>query len=162
MSKVKGLFGTYEVKRLVTSPHVGKWCRLPYPGHPRGCPNIGRPPFCPPGSIYIVDYIDTTKSMYLVYARFNLAWHAEWMQKRHPGWSQRQCRNLLYWQQIVRADLKRAVKAATGFLRCDAATYCPEGQGVNVFVTARLAGIKLDKTRRIGIDHHIALIGTRA
>jgi hypothetical protein len=66
----------------------------------------------------------------------------------------------LYWQGIVRADLKRSLKAAMGYLGCDAATLCPEGRGVNVFVTARLAGIKLDKTRRITIDHHIALIGT--
>ena len=159
MSKVNGLFGTYEVKRLVTSAQVGKWCRLSYPGHKRGCPNYGRPN-CPPGAGSIVDVIDTTQPMYLVSAMFNLKYHAELMKIRHSGWSDRQCRNVLYWQQIVRADLRRAVKAAMGFLGCDVVTYCPEGFGVNVFVTARAAGLKLDKTRRIWIDHHVALIGT--
>jgi len=92
---------------------------------------------------------------------FNLEYHAETMKLRHPEWTPRQCRNLLYWQNIVRKDLKSAVKAAMGFLRCDGVSYCPEGLGVNVFVTARLAGVKLDKIRRLKIDRHVALIGTK-
>lgn len=161
-NRIKGLCSTLEVKRLVTSDKVGAWCRLPYPGHPRGCPNIGRPPFCPPGSVHIVDYLDTSRPIYLVYSFFHLESHAEWMKCRHPHWTDRQCRNVLYWQGSVRAELRRNVSAAMSFLGCDAVTYCPEGQGVNVFATARLAGLRLDKTRRIRIDHHIALIGHSA
>ncbi len=54
---------------------------------------------------------------------------------------------------------RRYVIAAKSFLGCDVSTNCPEGQGVNVFATARLAGLRFDKTRRIGIVHKIALVG---
>lgn len=160
MSKIKGLLGVLEVKRLVMSPHVGQWCLLPYPGHKRGCPNFGKKPGCPPDAVNIHRFIDISRPMYLVYsARFDLAGHAEKMKKYHPTWSARQCRNVLYWQGTVRAGLRRRVRAAMGYLACDAATYCPEGMGVNVFVTARLAGLRLDKTRHLSVDHHVALIG---
>jgi hypothetical protein len=109
----------------------------------------------------IVDFMDTESPMYLVYAAFHLEGHADYMKARHPGWSERQCRNVLYWQQTVRVQLRRNVYAAMTLLGLDAVTYCPEGMGVNVFVTARLAGIGLDKTRRIRMDRHIALIGHR-
>ena len=109
----------------------------------------------------MADLIDIYQRMYLVYSSFNLQAHADWMKTRHPNWSERQCRNVLYWQNMARADLRRTVAAAMSFLHCDAITYCPEGLGVNVFATARLAGLKLDKTRRLRIDHHIAIIGMR-
>jgi hypothetical protein len=94
MSKVDGLFGTWEVKRLVTSPQVGKWCRLPYEGHKKGCPNYGRPG-CPPGAQSIVDLLDPEEPIYLVSAMFNLKHHSKWMKMRHPDWSERQCRNVM-------------------------------------------------------------------
>jgi hypothetical protein len=131
---------------------------LPYPDHKRGCPNYGRPG-CPPDAARIVDYLDTSRPIYLVYASLDLEHRAAWMRSRHPDMSNRQCRNCMYWQRIVRAELRLNARAAMQFLGCDAVTYCPEGQGVNVFVTARLAGLKMDKTRRIRIDHHVALIG---
>lgn len=54
------------------------------------------------------------------------------------------------------------VRDAMKKLHCDAVTFCPEALGVNVFVTCRKAGLKLNKTRRLRFDHHIALIGTSA
>ncbi|MEM5789005.1 MAG: hypothetical protein AAGU11_16960 [Syntrophobacteraceae bacterium] len=161
-NQVVGVRNTLRLDRIVYSAKVGEWRRLPYPGHPKGCPNQGRPPFCPPNSTALVDYLDTARPVYLVFEYFWLKNHADGMREKHPGWTDRQCRNLLYWQGIVRAGLKRNVAAAMSILGCDVVTYCPEGQGVNVFATARLAGLALDKTRRICIDHHIALIGSRA
>ena len=160
MSKVRRIFRTYRIERLVTSSKVGEWCLLPYPNHKGGCPNYGRKG-CPPGAGSIGDLVDLSQPIYLVAAAFNLEYQAEKMRKKYPHWTDRQCRCCLYWQGKVRAHLRRAARAAMGFLGCDAYVYCPEGYGVNVFVTARLAGLKLDKTRRIKIDHHVALIGTK-
>lgn len=153
-------FDAYPVARLVTSPNVGKWCRLPYPGHPRGCPNFGKKPHCPPNVIPIDRFIDISLPMYLVRAQFNLRSHAERMKSMHPGWTNRQCRSVLYWQNSVRAKLRDKVRTAMSDLSCDAVTFCPEGMGLNVFVTARLAGLRLDKTRRLEMDNHVALIGS--
>jgi len=33
----------HQVKRLVITSKAGDWCRLPYPGHKRGCPNYDSP-----------------------------------------------------------------------------------------------------------------------
>jgi hypothetical protein len=160
MSKIDGIFCTYEVKRLVTSDQVGKWCRLPYSGHKSGCPMYGRPR-CPPGAGSIFDLLDGKDPIYLVYADFDLDRRAALMKLRFPEWSERQCRNVRHWQEIVRAQLRRNVRAAMEKLGCNEVTFCPEGLGVNVFATAAILGLKLEKIRRLHIDHHIALIGMK-
>ncbi len=159
MNKGGGLYGVLDVKRLVTTRNAGKWCLLPYDGHKRGCPNFGQKPGCPPHGVSIDRLVDVTRPMYLVLASFNVAAHVRKMKELHPKWSERQCRDVLYWQGTVRVELKRNVAYAMRYLGCDAFTYCPEGAGVNVFVTARLAGLALEKVRHLNIDHHIALIG---
>jgi hypothetical protein len=103
--------------------------------------------------------MDCARPLYLVYETFDLEGHAADMKVRHPDWSDRMCRNVLYWQGSVRARLRMNVRDAIEKLGCDSVTYCPEGHGVNVFATARLAGLAMDKTRRLKLDHHIALIG---
>ena len=159
MSRVEGLYGVLEVVRLVTSSQVEKWCQLPYPGHKNGCPNYGKKIGCPPKTVTIDRFVDIERPMYLVMAYFDLGAHARRMKEKHPNWSDLQCRNVLYWQNTVRAELRRNVRDAMKHLDCDEATYCPEGMGVNVFVTARIAGLRLEKIRHLDVDHHIALIG---
>ena len=38
----------FEVVEVVVDYRARDWCRLPYPDHPRGCPNFGRRADCPP------------------------------------------------------------------------------------------------------------------
>lgn len=39
------------------------------------------------------------------------------------------------------------------------AALCPEGMGLNVYVTARLAGLYLEKIHNLSICRHVALVG---
>jgi hypothetical protein len=33
---------------MLDDGEAGKLCRLPYPNHPKGCPNYGKRALCPP------------------------------------------------------------------------------------------------------------------
>lgn len=119
----------------------GSWCCHPYPGHSRGCPNF---PKCPQK---FPDF-ETLRDKYQWYAVievFDLKAHAKRMKEKHPDWTDRQCRNSLYWQGSVRKRLR--INAMAG-----AAAYgsvllsVPEACGVNVFETLREVGIILERT----------------
>jgi hypothetical protein len=68
---------------------------------------------------------------------------------------------VLYWQGTSRKQLAERLHAARFLPEAWKLvwTTCPEAMGVNVFVTARLAGLFLDKTRHLSICRHVALIG---
>ena len=87
----------------------GLWCTLPYPNHKKGCPNYGKKDYCPPFAPRFEDI--TIDPYYLVIETFNLEKHANRMRERHPKWTERQCRNLLYWQGGVRKRLKEKAYA---------------------------------------------------
>ena len=36
----------------------GRWCMLPYPNHPKGCPNHGQKSHCPPFAPIAYDFFD--------------------------------------------------------------------------------------------------------
>lgn len=154
----------YPVKRLVMNKMACYWCMLPYPGHPMGCPNYGDPkhPQCPPHAPCINRFFDLDRPLFFVHSEFNLL---EWemiMKYRHPSWSERQCRCVLYWQNQSRKQLKERALFAMAHLGLNGVSNCPEGMGVNVYVTARLAGLHLEKIRRLETCRHVALIGSRA
>jgi hypothetical protein len=111
--KIDEVLCTYEVHNVVMSGQVGKWCRLPYPGHKRGCPNYGRPG-CPPDAGSIFDLLDCDHyyPIYLVCAEFDLDMRAAHMKLRFPAWTEKQCRNVRHWQGIVRAQLRLNVRNA--------------------------------------------------
>ena len=127
--------------RVIVNHIVRAWCRLPYDGHPHGCPNFGKKPTCPP-RIGLVDNIaDLSRESYLIAIRFDLDEHQRKMKTRHPEWTAKQCRNLLYWQGKVR---KRLVEEVIVFLdehKGMRSTLIPEAMGVHVLKTARGLGI---------------------
>lgn len=96
-----------------------------------------------------------------MHSEFDLQAHALSMKKKHPEWSDRQCRCVLYWQGKSRKQLKERTQAAVAHLGTDAVSTCPEAMGVNVFVTARLSGLVLDKTRNLSVCRHISMLGWR-
>mgnify|MGYP006303642661 CR=1 FL=1 len=149
------------VKRLILSGKTGSWCTLPYPGHPKGCPNYGKKPSCPPNAPPVRERFDLARPLYLVHSGFDLAAHAAAMKEKHSGWSDRQCRCLLYWQPKSRKQLRERVLRAAAITGAREMTDCPEAMGVNVFATAAVSGLKLDRTRSISICRHVALLGFR-
>ena len=86
------------------------WCRLPYPNHPKGCPNFNKNPLCPPKAEYLENIINNYNFFYLVYASFDLRRHRNRMLLLHPKWSDRQANCLLYWQGSVKKSLKEYIK----------------------------------------------------
>jgi hypothetical protein len=115
----------------------GEWCRSPYQNHPNGCPNFPKCIQKRPDFRTIMDKYD----WYAVTETFDLKAHAEKMLKRHPHWSERQCRNPLYWQGTVRANLRMKCILLSGDLLLD----IPEACGINVFETMKNIGIILER-----------------
>jgi len=151
----------YRVKRLVLSKHVGKWCCLSYQRHPKDCPNYNRKSIRPPQSGFVSEYFDLNRSLYFVHSEFNLSKHfnsINKMKSKHPDWSPTQCSCILYWQ-TSRKQLKNRVQMASAILGIDCIAYIPEAIGVNVYVTAHLSGLKLERIRHLNVCKHIALIG---
>ena len=141
---------------LVLDKRARSWCRLPYASHKHGCPKFGKCALCPPKVCLFKDFIDTTKPMWLYYIEFDLAAHMAAKKQKHPKWTERQCRNLLYWQPTVNKELRMLVENA-----CPenlARTFCPEAMGVNVIKTARNAGLNVSYRPRT-LVYKIAIAG---
>ncbi|MCK5015297.1 MAG: hypothetical protein KAS66_15920 [Candidatus Omnitrophica bacterium] len=123
------------------------FCKIPYYNHPKGCPSFGKYEHCPPQAPLVKDAFDFSQEMYFVIEEFNLKRHVERMHIRHPHWSLRQCRNLLYWQGGVRKRLRTKTEE---FIerRNNGMTYTllPEAMGVMVINTAIALGIPIERT----------------
>lgn len=132
------------------------FCTIPYPNHPRGCPNFNKHEDCPPKAKFVDDVFDFDKDLFFVIEEFNLKAHMTLMKERHPHWSVLQCKNLLYWQGGVRKKLKNKTKA---FMTPDMIyTLLPEAMGVMVIDTAKALKVPIEKTPEIRV-FKIALVG---
>ena len=150
--------------KIVLSKKTGDWCLIPYHGHPKGCPNYGRvgcPPIGADPKKTFRERIITP--VYMVYSEFDLKAHMKRMQKKHPDWSERQLRCVLYWQNTSRKQLRERVAhviLTSGFEKHYTITlYCPEAYGMNVYATAQKHGFKLERIRHLETCHHIAIVG---
>jgi hypothetical protein len=130
----------------------GTWCTLPYPGHPHGCPNY---PECIESRPHFSEYPILTWTA--VVERFDLALHARKMKIKHPLWSRRQCRNLLYWQGGVRKRLREKARKIARPVMGDIILEIPEANGVDVYKTMENHGLKLE--RDPDIVHKIMFVG---
>jgi hypothetical protein len=125
----------------------GVFCAHPYEGHPHGCPNW---PQCPNDedrfTLQELKDIEAKYDKFAIVEEFDLKAHAQAMKLKHPTWSERQCRCLLYWQNGVR---KRLLTKAMDFLfksnRSSILLSIPEASGINVFATMEKAGIIIEK-----------------
>ncbi len=149
-----------KLKRLIISNQAGNWCRIPYEGHPRGCPNYGENKWCPPIAPKVGKSFDLSKPLYFVHSEFDLDADILRRKKMTPGQSERQYRCVLYWQETSRKQMRERAKMAMWTLNLNAYTACPEGMGVNVYATARVSGLKLERIRHLKTCRHVALIGT--
>jgi len=76
------------------------------------------------------------------------------MKEKLPHWTERQCRNLLYWQPTVKKELRRVVEEE--YPDCKV-TYIPEAMGVNVFLTCQKLGIPIERNPQHYV-HKIAMV----
>jgi hypothetical protein len=135
----------FEFKKVILDEKAsnGTWCRLPYPNHPKGCPNYGKRESCPPFALPFNKLVQPP--YFLVIEEFDIVAHAEEMKRRHPNWTERQCRNLLYWQKGV---VKRLKEKSYGFAESLGEEYVvlevPEANGVDLFETCKRIGINLE------------------
>ncbi len=133
-----------QLAEVVIEPRVRGMCRLPYPLHPKGCPNFSHKPGCPPACPIFSDRFDLSAPAFAVVNAFDLAAHVERMRAKHPDWTSRQLECCLYWQPTAR----RQLSAEVGLFLWKHAGYevdaCPEAGGVNVTETLRRAGVELE------------------
>lgn len=135
----------YTVQANLTIDYRAReWCKLPYPLHPKGCPNYRHKYGCPPKTPLVEDVIDLEKSCWLVVVEFDLGSHIERMLSLHPDWSNRQARCVLYWQGTVNRELKlRSFVAKTEYPNADI-FLTPEAMGVHVIKTMQSLGFPIE------------------
>ena len=141
----------------------GTWCSLPYPNHKKGCPNLGKEQ-CPPNAPRFKDIAEPP--YYAVVVSFDLKAHAERMKEKHPKWSERQCRNLLYWQGGVRKKLKNeAYKLKEDLKKAFEKPFIvleiPEANGVNVFTTMSKSGKRMEISKPDTIHKVMLVVGDK-
>jgi predicted metal-binding protein len=147
-----------ELKEAVINKNSRHWCKLPYPDHKYGCPNFGKKEECPPKSPLFEKVVKPPFK--LVAIKFDLNAHVKKMKERHPDWSDRKLRCLLYWQRKADKKLKEACESITSNDRNSIILYRPESNGINVFETCRRIGLTLEKNPQ-KIVWRIAIIGNR-
>jgi predicted metal-binding protein len=144
---------------LVINDRVREWCKIPYEGHPMGCPNWNKSSKCPPQVSLLDEVFDLSKRHWFTVVAFNLDLHRKKMIQNHPNWTFRQCNCCLYWQNTVRKQLKIQCEGLTQYVPRSMYTLLPEAMGVNVFKTARRHGIMLKRNPE-NIVYKLALVGT--
>lgn len=135
-----------------------KWCLLSYPGHPNGCPNYGKSEYCPPKVPIITKAFNLAKPHWFIAIEFNLETHAQFMKAKHPQWSDKQCRCLLYWQGTVKKELRILAQSFIQQEKEYSYSLIPEAMGVNVFTTANKHGLKLQRNPK-SLVYKIAFLG---
>ena len=121
-----------------------RWCTMPYPRHPNGCPNFGKRPDCPPNIPYFLDIYNP--SVYIASLDFDFEPYLGTKRQIHPDWSDPALRNSRHWQNHLRAELRRHVDMALNKpeLLGYVAVYNPEGMCVNVHRTCENVGLQLE------------------
>ena len=121
-----------------------RWCRLPYPGNPNGCPNFGKKDSCPPLTPYFLDIYKP--HVFVAFMQFDFKEYLETKISLHSDWTERQLRNPWYFQSHLDSQLKHFVDSQLGQPGFEnfQAIYSSEAMGVNMHLTARRAGVELE------------------
>ena len=134
-----------------------RWCTLPYPNHKNGCPKFGKSKNCPPFAPYFLDLYKP--EVYLAFMRFNFGEYLEIKRELHPDWTERALVNPWHFQGHLKSRLKDFVKSQLDKPDFEnfTAIYGAEEMGVNMHLTARMAGIELEWPPRKNM-YRIALL----
>jgi hypothetical protein len=128
----------------VLDTRVRRFCKLRYPGHPRGCPNWNKRATCPPQAPALPRVFDLEQPVYAIVNSFPLGEHMEKMRVKHPDWTDRQLRNVLYWQGTARKQLRKGIQDFLHWHLRYVAITCPEACGVVMTETLQKVGLRLD------------------
>lgn len=145
-----------NLKEVALNPRARGWCKLPYPDHPHGCPSFGKREICPPKSQLFEKIVKSPFT--LVAVKFDLERHVKKMKEKHPEWSDRRARCVLYWQKKVDKQLREVCERIAS--DNSVILYKPEANGVNLFLTCRKIGLALEKNPQ-KIVWKIAIIGNK-
>lgn len=143
-------FGLFEEIPIQVNPiidiSVRGLCCKPYEGHTKGCPNFKKQDRCPPKVPIFDAYFDIDLPVFAIVNEFNLKKHCERMLKKHPHWSDRQTKCVLYWQNTARKQLFSKIRTVLNNQKFKGyeSTWCPEGMGVDVTQTMKDVGILLE------------------
>ena len=148
----------YLLPRVIIEVRFQGMCRLPYPDHPRGCPNFDNKLGCPPRQPLFDAVIDLSRPVFAIVTEFDLAGQITKMKRAHPEWSERQLACCLYWQPAARKNLKLATWNFLARYPNYFVDTCPEARGVNVTETLSQVGIQLEWPPR-SIVRQVALAG---
>jgi len=121
-----------------------KFCCLPYPSHPKGCPNYGKKIGCPPDIFSLKEILDLNQNIYLIYTEFNIGEHAERMRELHPKWTDRQVYCCLYWQPKARKMQKQEEEKSKKEKGINLVLTSPEAMGVNLISLMNKIGVRLE------------------
>ena len=120
-------------------------CKIPFYGHPHGCPNYGKKESCPPNQPLIDRVLDLSHEVYVIYTKFRVGEFAERMRIMHPEWEHqpRQLYNPRRWQPIIRKEHRLEVnRFLTEHPGLTYTTYS-EAHGVNLSLLMHQIGIEL-------------------
>lgn len=155
---VKTYSGWVEVEPVLDM-RMRALCVKPYPRHPKGCPNYGKKDGCPPTAPKIDTVLDLTKPVFAIYNIFEFGKHCERMRRLKPGWSERQIRCCLYWQQTARKQLKAVIHRFLWAHPNLTVLDVPEACGINITKTMGAVGIELE-WQPVNWTYQIVFTGT--
>ena len=147
-----------KIKKIIKSKNINKWCKLPYPGHPNGCPNYNKKKTCPPKAPSFEKII---KPPYILVAvKFNLEEHVKKMKQKHPNWTDKQARCVLYWQNRVNKQLRELSEKTASKIPNSMILNMPEANSINLFETCKKEGLIL-KSNPQKIIWKMSIIGIK-
>jgi len=137
-----------KVENIVFGKKYQNLCRTPYHNHPKGCPNYGKRPDCPPCA-RIDKVFDLSKPIYVIYTEYPVGQFAERMRVNHPEWvhTPRQWYNCIRWQGTARKQHKNDIRSFKWAMRKIPDLHVdsnPEALGVNVTELMKQVGIDLE------------------
>ena len=138
---------------------IESWCRLIYPGHPKGCPMVATCTWKKRGPLQ--EKFKGYRELRIFYVEMELEPYAAKMKEKHPDWSERKCKNLLYWQKTLRKALCEYVWKELGLKWAHSTYLHAEGGGVNFYKTMRKFGIELDLPKALHTVRNIAVVGIK-
>ncbi len=121
-----------------------KFCCMPYPNHPKGCPNYGKKDGCPPNVSMLNEILNFNKEAYLIYTDFDMGDHTKKMREIHPDWSERQIYCCLYWQPKARKLHRQEEEKCKKEKKIDLVLPSPEAMNVNVTSLMKKIGVNLE------------------
>jgi len=140
-------------EQLIRNPAIQELCNCNYYDK-NGCPNYNKDYFkpyvkgfeyispCPPHA-HMIDQIAECPWT-LVCAVCDFKQYLDDMKEKHKNWSDRQLRNVLYWQGSVKARLRKKTEEAISEDTTKIYFDRPEAHGVNVFQTMKYLGYELE------------------